>query len=275
MTYDVLGPKVFDYLPCTYGASKLVFRGPKQRLEDPYVAFVGGTQTFGKFIEQPFPLRVEHLTGVTSVNFGQVAAGVDVFLRDPVVLEAAQAARVTVLEVLGAAHVSNPLYKVHGRRNDRFLGPSASLKLLYPDVDFTEFSFVQHMLGHLYQVDPQRFALVKHQLQRVWLRRMKRLVRRLGEPVVLVHFVAGGPHGAEAGWITQAGAGATFVTEAMIDQLGAYTAAVVGVEMKLDDAAAGGLVYGAHEAEAARVVAGPSAHQTAANRLRRVLDGLM
>lgn len=238
------------------------------------MAFVGGTQTFGKFIEQPFPLRVEHLTGVPSVNFGQVAAGIDVFLRDTVVLEAAQGARVTVLEVLGAAHVSNPFYKVHGRRNDRFLGPSSSLKSLYPKVDFTEFSFVQHMLQHLYRVDPARFEQVRRQLQKVWHRRMKRLVRQLGAQVVLVHFSSGISQEIQTGWAKQTGAGPIFVTDAMIAQLGCHAAAVIDVKTTPEDTTAG-LVFDAHEAAAARAVAGPLTHQAAANRLRRVLDGLM
>jgi len=275
MTYDVLGPRAIDYLPCHYGTSKLLFRGPKRQLDEPYVAFVGGTLTFGKFIKQPFPLRVEHLTGVTSVNFGQVGAGVDVFLRDPVVLEAAQGARVTVLEVLGAAHMTNPLYKVHGRRNDRFLGPSTSLKMLYPEVDFAEFSFVQHMLSHLHNVDLQRFDRVKTQLQKVWRRRMARLVGRLGSCVVLVRFGTKAQAGPENGWAASAGVEPVFVTRAMMEQLHGNVAAVVEVEVAQEGKSTAGLAYCEHEEAAARAVAGPAAHQDAADKLRRVLDDLM
>ena len=80
-------------MPCTCGTSKLVFRGPKRVFADPFVAFVGGTTTFGKFIEQPFPLLVENQTGITSVNFGQVNGGLDVFLHEPCILEAAKKMR--------------------------------------------------------------------------------------------------------------------------------------------------------------------------------------
>ena len=147
MTYDILGPGALDYLPCLYGTSKLTFRGPRRALEGPYVAFLGGIVTFGKFIEQPFPLRVEHLTGVTSVNFGQVNAGLDVFANDASILEVAAQAKVTVMEATGAANMSNRFYTVHPRRNDRFLHAMPDLRRLYHDVDFTQFSFTHHMLA--------------------------------------------------------------------------------------------------------------------------------
>ena len=47
MTYDAAGPAPLDYLPCRYGTSKLMFRGPRRRLEAPYIAFLGGPETYG------------------------------------------------------------------------------------------------------------------------------------------------------------------------------------------------------------------------------------
>ena len=169
MTYDILGLGALDYLPCRYGTSKLTFRGPRRALEGPYVAFLGGIVTFGKFIEQPFPLRVEHLMGVTSVNFGQVNAGLDVFANDASILEVAAQSKVTVMEATGAANMSNRFYTVHPRRNDRFLHAMPDLRRLYHDVDFTQFSFTHHMLGHLQQKDAVRFTEVQRVLQRTWV----------------------------------------------------------------------------------------------------------
>jgi hypothetical protein len=42
MTYDALGVGALDYLPCRYGTSKLLFRGPRRPLKDPYLVFMGG-----------------------------------------------------------------------------------------------------------------------------------------------------------------------------------------------------------------------------------------
>ena len=54
MTYDARGQGALDYLPCRYGVSRLLFRGPKSKLDHPYLAFIGGTETYGRFIADPF-----------------------------------------------------------------------------------------------------------------------------------------------------------------------------------------------------------------------------
>ena len=78
MTYDVLGAGNLDYLPCRYGTSKLLFRGPRRPLKEPYIAFLSGTETYGKLITNPFPEPIEQSIGRTCVNLGRVTAGVDV-----------------------------------------------------------------------------------------------------------------------------------------------------------------------------------------------------
>jgi hypothetical protein len=274
MSYDILGPEALDYVPCTYGTSKLVFRGPARVLEAPYVAFLGGTQTFGKFIEQPYPLKVEHLTGVASVNFGQMNAGPDVYLKDQVVLEAARGARVTVLEVLGAANMNNRLYRVHMRRNDRFLRASEELERLYPDVDFSQFNFTQHMLRHLRDTGPEQFFVLERCLQRTWMRRMRQLLGQLGRKVVLVHLQGGAVTDPER---PQDWPGAAFVTDQMIDNLRGLVSAVVDVRSENGRACetAGGMVFHKRQGAAARAVVGPHVHSAAAQALQPVLDRLM
>jgi len=237
-------------------------------LKPPFVAFLGGTQTFGKFVAKPYPLRVEHLTGVTSVNLGQLNAGVDVFARDEGVLKIARAARVNVLEVVGAANMTNPFYTVHPRRNDRFLQASVQLRAQYPEVDFSQFNFTQHMLNHLQRADPDRFAVLEKGLQRVWSRRMRQLVGKLGKNTVLLHFATVG-EGPCAG-------GPMFVTPQMIATLGAQVAASVHVPVPPpDDAPDRGMVFNPVEREAARQLPGPDVHADAARLLRPVLDAMM
>lgn len=271
MSYDALGPGPLDYLPCQYGTSKLTFRGPMRDLEAPYVAFIGGTQTFGKFIEQPYPLKVEHLTGVQSVNLGQVNAGLDVFAKEAAVQEAAQGARVTVLEVLGAANMSNLFYAVHPRRNDRFLRAQEHLGRLYPDVDFAQFNFTQHMLSHLHDTDAERFELIKRGLQRAWVRKMRHLLAKLGDNVVLLHLDAQTQnHGNYGG----AGCGAAFVTNEMLALLDPVVKSVVRVAAK-QSTDMHGMAFNLLEEEAAGAVSGPQTHTEAAEALLPVLDSLM
>ncbi len=274
MTYDILGRGPLDYVPCKYGTSKLVFRGPKRSLADPYVAFIGGTTTFGKFIEQPFPLLVEHQTGVTSVNFGQVNAGLDVFAHEPCVLEAAKDARVTVLEVLGATNTSNPYYRVHPRRNDRFLRPEQRLERLYPDVDFSQFSFVRHMLRHLYHADARRFSALQKDIQALWMQQMRELTLHLSPEVVLIRF--GGGESAER-WMEEGSGAAAMITDRMLDELGGTVSAVIDVSAQEGgpQPLGAGMVFDLMEQPAARAVHGPAVHQAASQALRPVLDRLM
>ena len=95
MAFERLGSNPLEYLPCEYPGSKLKFRGPQRKLQAPYAAFLGGTDTYGKFIEQPYPALIEARTGVKCVNFGWPNAGVDVYLNDIGVLMATANSAVT------------------------------------------------------------------------------------------------------------------------------------------------------------------------------------
>ena len=70
MTFPVAAHGALDYFPCRYGRSRVLFRGPKRPLDGPYVAFLGGTETYGRFIETPFPALVEPALGQACINFG-------------------------------------------------------------------------------------------------------------------------------------------------------------------------------------------------------------
>lgn len=96
-----------DYRPCRYGSSRLLFRGPKKILKKPYIAFVGGSETYGKFVASPFPDLVGSETGVAQVNLGCHNAGLDAFLNDDTALSICKRAELTVLQVFGASDISN------------------------------------------------------------------------------------------------------------------------------------------------------------------------
>lgn len=171
---------------CRYGASKLAFRGPKRSLTNEYVAFLGGTETYGKFVARPFAQGIEAATGVACVNLGQPNAGIDVMLGDPGLVRIASGAAAAVVQVPCAANLSNPFYKVHSRRNDRFLRAEAPLRALFPEVDFTEFSFTRHMLMHLHTVSAERFDDVRQGLKQAWSDGMWRLIAEIRAPVILL-----------------------------------------------------------------------------------------
>ncbi|WP_322890555.1 MULTISPECIES: DUF6473 family protein [unclassified Yoonia] len=217
-----------SYAPCRYGNSRILFRGPRKPLDRPYIAFIGGTETYGKFIEKPFPTLVETALRQTCVNFGCVNGGIDAFVNDPTIMEICHAADMTVVQVLGANNLSNRFYSVHPRRNDRFLRASTVLQAIYPEVDFTEFSFTRHLLGRLFDISPERFDIVVHELRQAWLARMQNMLRQIGPHSMLLWF-SDEPLD-DTPWADRPGQLQTdplFVTAAMIDTLRPLVKSVV------------------------------------------------
>ncbi len=266
MTYDALGPGPLDYLPCRYGTSKLLFRGPRRDLSEPYLAFVGATETYGKFIETPFPALVERALGINCANFGQLNAGIDAFAQDPFVIEAAAAAKVTVVQVMGAQNMTNRFYAVHPRRNDRFISTSTLLRTIYREVDFSEFHYTKHMLGRLKQVSPDRFEAVRNELREAWVARMRLMLNRIAGKSVLLWFSDRSPEEQETGAPDDIGCDPLFVTRDMLNDIKPHATALIEVVASRDATAQGtdGMLFDELEVAAASAMLSVKAHEEAA-----------
>lgn len=272
MTYENLGQAALDYFPCRYGTSKLLFRGPRRRLQDDYVAYLGGIETYGKFIELPYPTLIEHESGVKSVNLGCVNAGVDAYVTDKSLIDICTRAKVTVIQMVGAQNMSNRFYAVHPRRNDRFLKASTLLQTIYRDVDFTEFHFTRHMLSTLQAMSKDRFRILVDELQAAWLARMTALLGRIAAPVHLLWMSARHPGNA----LPESGLGSDplFVTAGMLDRISGGAASLtvcVPEEGEAPASSTRGMFFAAREEAAARVLPGPELHDRAAAALAAVL----
>lgn len=275
MSYEKQGAPLLDYEPCKYGESRLMFRGPARDLSGDYVAFLGGTETYGKFLPRPFPRLVEERLGIDCVNFGQINAGLDAYLGDSTVLEAASGAALTVVQVMGANNLSNRFYTVHPRRNDRFLRASKLMQSLFYEIDFTEFHFTRHMLGALALRAPNRFATLIDELQRAWLARMALLLRRIGSPTVLLWFADHSPPAKCT--VIEAGRDPFAVDRWMIENLRTHVAGVVEVTASRGSlaSATGDMIFTAFDAPAAQGMLGPAAHDVVAQQLTQNLRGLL
>ncbi|MGB3244034.1 MAG: DUF6473 family protein [Sulfitobacter sp.] len=279
MTYDVLGPGALDYLPCRYGTSKLLFRGPKRPLDKPYVAFLGGTETYGKFIANPFAELVEKEIGVPCVNLGYLNAGIDVFVHDPFITSAAGRADVTVVQIVGAQNLTNRFYSVHPRRNDRFVSASPLLKTIFAQVDFADFHFNKHMLSHLQMVSPERFETVIDELQQAWIARMRLMLGQISGKIVLLWLSGQTPDQAISvgqDGLSGLGADPLFVTRKMMGRIAPLVTEVVEVVATRRALCAGtqGMVYSQMEEPAAEEMLGPLAHEEAAMALAPIIKRL-
>ena len=110
------------------------------------MACIGGTETYGRFVSDPFPALLERRLGGACVNFGSINSGLESILNDPELMRLACGAEACVVQLPGAQNLSNRLYRVHPRRNDRFLGASRMMQAIFDDVDFTQFHFTRHLL---------------------------------------------------------------------------------------------------------------------------------
>lgn len=245
-------------------------------MKGDYIAFLGGTETHGRFLRDPFATQVERRLGMSCVNLGWPNAGADAFLNDPGVLRIGAGARAVVLQVLGAQNLSNRLYRVHRRRNDRVLEALRPLKRLYPEVDFVDFNFTRHLLRHLHAVSPDRFDIVREELRATWVERTGALIARLERPVILLWFANRAPEGfCER---VEPGTDPVFVNAGMLravapqaERLIEASASAVAQRMGTS-----GMVFTPDEAEAARQLPGAVAHgeavQALTPALREVLD---
>lgn len=269
MTYDALGPGPLDYLPCRYGTSKLLFRGPKKDLSTPYLAFLGSTETYGKFIETPFPALIEQELNINCANFGQITAGIDAFASDPFILQAACDADVTVVQIMGAQNMTNRFYSVHPRRNDRFVAAASILKTIYREVDFADFHFNKHMLSHLLQWSPERFETVRQELREAWLARMRFMMSQIKGKSVLLWFAGHKPEDTDMSDDSDLSTDPLFVTREMIEEIREYATAYVETVASPEAQAQGveGMVFSELDALAAKQVLGPAAHREAADAL--------
>jgi len=268
MAFAYTGSGALEYLPCRYGQSKLLFRGPKRPLSSPFCAALGGTETYGKFVAEPWPELLERRLGLPVVNFGYLNAGVDLFNSEPQMTDMASAARAVVVQLMGAQNMSNRYYAVHPRRNDRFLRASSMMRALFADVDFTEFNFTRHMLSDLQARAPKLFGQLAQELRAAWLARMRNLLEKIDGKVVLL-------------WLGEYRLGGipdpVSIDSALVEQLRPLVSDIVRVEPSLAARAAGtaGMRFGPMDEPAAAEMPGPLVHAEIAAALAPALAPLL
>lgn len=275
MTMQRDGHPALDYAPCRYGRTRVDFRGPRKALRGRYVAFLGGTETYGKFIPTPYPQLVERELGVSCVNFGLMNAGLDVFLNEPELLSFAGHAEATVIQIMGAQNISNRLYRVHPRRNDRFLTASALMQSIFHDVDFSEYNFTRHMLKGVSDQAVERFSFVREELKLAWSARMRLLLDRIPGQKLLLWFADHPPPNKLPK--RSLGRDPLFVDSNMIDALRPLVSGVVQVRLSEGARRSGthGMVFRDLDREVAQLMLGPRAHEEAAENLVKRLKPLL
>jgi hypothetical protein len=89
------------------------FRGPPVDGGD-YVACLGGAQTFGRFVEKPFPKLIARALGMSALNLGRGGASATFPLSDPAILAYINRARLVIVQVFSGRSQSNSLFRIVG-----------------------------------------------------------------------------------------------------------------------------------------------------------------
>lgn len=253
-----------------YGDSRIAFRGPAVDPAAPHVAVVGSDEVAGRYVDMPMTAHVAEALGCPVANLGVHCGSLDALLRDEGALRALGGADVAVVQAMPAHMVSNRLYSVHPRRNDRVLEISRRMTALWPDVDFTDFVFVRHMLVTLRDRDPMRFAAVSDELETAWRARMPKLIAALPERRILVAL-----RDADADPL---GPQPLFVPQAAADEVAASFDAAVAVDLSGLRGHPSGLeemVFEPEAAAAARLALPPEGHERAAAAIVGALAPLL
>ncbi len=169
-----------------FGRSKQIFRGPRPNLKRAYVAFIGGSEPFGKFVSTPFPKIVQKYIHIPCVNWGTPSAGPGFFLKDPVLLEACSNAEACVVQAMDPVALSNRMYSVFPRRNTRLRGVSESLRALFPDVEFDDYKYVPALMRKLQATDEAAYRMVVAEQKSAWVARMLELLEDIETKKVLL-----------------------------------------------------------------------------------------
>lgn len=228
---DVVDYREYDLSP------GLRFRGPDPRPLSGSVAFIGAAQTFGCFVDEPFPTLVGRRLDVSAANFGWGGAGPRFFASQPAVLDAANRCDAVVLQVMSARSEDNSLFE------------SGGLELLRRRSDGLECSardaWTSILGGHEVGAPPKRLVdralrrrLARRQTSRIvtetrsnWIASYLQLIEVLNPPTLLLWFSTRSPDYA-ADLRTLGGTFGAFpqlVDRAMLDEVGQATAGVVEV----------------------------------------------
>lgn len=253
-----------------------MFRGPRPNLAQPYCAFLGAAETYGRYVERPFPSLLAKDLGMVCANFGVANAGPGYFLADEEVLGAAGSAEVAVLSVMGAQNLSNRFYSVHKWRNDRFVKPALALTRLFRDVEFIDIHYTGHLLRTLQAANPELFAIIVEEIKIAWLYRMKSVLEQMPEKTILL-WMADLVPADPADPVDLCGPEPTFIDQTMLDAVAPLVSRVVMVPAS--PAAlrqrTSGMAIDLGDEDAATLLPGPMHHAEVAEALGPVIRTLL
>ena len=100
---DIIDYKIYDF-------QGLELRGPKLD-NSKYIAYIGASQTFGRYCQEPYPNILGKRLNMGTLNFGIGGKGPTYFLRNKTILEAVNRAELVIIQVLSGRSIDNSVFE--------------------------------------------------------------------------------------------------------------------------------------------------------------------
>lgn len=116
--YQNLDKNIIDYK--IYDFQGLELRGPKLD-NTKYIAYIGASQTFGRYCQEPYPHLLSKRLNMGTLNFGIGGKGPTYFLKNKTIIEAVNRAELVIIQVLSGRSIGNSVFEsrdggMHGIR---------------------------------------------------------------------------------------------------------------------------------------------------------------
>ena len=109
--YQIADAHFIDYRLYRLPGVKSPFRGPAVK-GDRYIACVGAAQTFGRFVDTPYPRLVSSALGIEALNLGRGGSSSTFVGENPILLQHVNRAALVVVQVLSGRSQSNSMFQV-------------------------------------------------------------------------------------------------------------------------------------------------------------------
>ena len=176
--YQFSDRRAVDYELWSIDGSPLMFRGPRKLSDDSIDSwvFLGGAQTFGRFVQRPFPALISGRFEKDHLNLGFAGAGPEFFLKRNELLPLINRSSLCFLQIMSGRSVSTTLLQALGvggvlrfkrgpLRGEKFVAATAYEKLL---TEYGESALADQIC----------------EARENWIRAYQRLVQSIGVPII-------------------------------------------------------------------------------------------
>ena len=190
MSYQSVDKEVIDYQIYCLGQEKNPFRGPKVNLYDTsYISFLGAAQTFGRFVENPFPKIVANSMKLPCLNLGIAGCGPEFYIRQKDLINIINQSKIAVIQVMSGRSVTSPWIQIDPIVNAN-LRPNPSLFSGLPHkYDNGAFRPAYETFSYIYkELDKNQMKEMIEEHRQCWVNRMIQLAKLLTVPKILFYF---------------------------------------------------------------------------------------